>query len=94
MKTSLKILLHLLSMFILIGSAPVWADDDLEGVIELVNPSNKSFVLKGITFYVTEKTDYDDGLKSFSDLRKGLKVEVDYKDRDGKRFAKEIELDD
>ena len=76
------------------GLSPAWADDDLEGTIELVNPSNKSFVLEGITFYVTEKTDYDDGLKSFSDLRKGQKVEVDYKNRNGKHFAKEIELDD
>ena len=68
--------------------------DDLEGHIEFVDPVNQSFVVQGITFYVTPSTDYDDGLKSFADLRPGQKVEVDFKYRDGKHYATEIELED
>jgi hypothetical protein len=59
-----------------------------------VEPSNQSFVVQGITFYTTESTDYDDGLKSFTDLRPGRKVEVDFEYRDGKHYAIEIELED
>jgi hypothetical protein len=68
--------------------------DDLEGRIEFVDPFNQSFVVQGITFYVTPSTDHDDGLKSFADLRPDQKVEVDFKYRDGKHYATEIELED
>ena len=68
--------------------------DDLEGRIQSVDQGNKSFVVQGITFYATESTDYDDGLKSFADLHPGQKVEIDFRYRDGKHYATEIELDD
>jgi hypothetical protein len=77
-------------------SLPVLADDDddLEGRISSVNRSSQSFVLNGITVYTTNSTEYDDGLRSFSDLAPGQEVEVDFQYQNGKYFATEIELDD
>lgn len=74
--------------------APALLANDLEGHIESVNQEEQSFVVQGITFYTTASTDYDDGLRGFSDLKVGQKVEVDFEYRDGKHYAKEIELDD
>lgn len=65
-----------------------------KGRKESINQRSQSFVVKGKTFYATERTDYDDDLHRFSDLRVGQEVEVDYVIRQGKRYAKEIELDD
>ncbi|MFA7670137.1 MAG: DUF5666 domain-containing protein [Burkholderiaceae bacterium] len=77
-------------------SPAVWADDDhdVEGRIQSIDPQNGSFVVKGKTYHTDGRTDYDDDLNSFSDLRVGQKVEVDYVIRNGRRLAKEIELDD
>lgn len=67
--------------------------DDIEGLIESVAADTQSLVVQGITFYTTEKTDYDDGLKTFADLKPGQVVEVDFKYQDGKHYATEIELE-
>ena len=67
--------------------------DDLEGKVEAVDAGNQTFVVQGITFHVTKKTDYDDGLRQFGDLQVGQRVEVDFKYRDGKHYATEAELD-
>lgn len=69
-------------------------DRDVEGSIESINQQAQSFVVKGMTIHTTRSTDYDDDLNSFSDLKVGQRVEVDYVMRDGKRVAEEIELDD
>lgn len=70
-----------------------WAND-LEGHIESVNAGEQSFVVQGITFHVTERTDYDDGLRTFEDLAVGQRVEVDFEYREGRHYALEIELED
>lgn len=77
-------------------SSAGWADDDrdIEGQIESIDPQTSSFLVKGETFYADDRTDYDDDLNRFSDLKVGQRVEVDYVMRDGRRHAKEIELDD
>ena len=77
-------------------SPMAFADDDrdIEGTIQSIDQQSKSFVVNGETFLTDERTDYDDELNSFSDLKTGQRVEVDYVMRDGKRYAKEIELDD
>lgn len=67
---------------------------DLEGRIESINYQARTFVVEGKTFYADERTDYDDDLERFSDLRVGQRVEVDYVMRKGRRYAKEVELDD
>ncbi len=68
--------------------------DDIEGRIASINPDEQSFVVQGITFFVTPTTDYDDGLRRFSDLQVDQKVEVDFVFRDGRHYATEIELED
>ena len=65
-------------------SASVLADNEVEGRIESVKKSNQSFVMQGTEFFVTPSTKYEDGLKGFDDLKPGLKVEVEYQHRDGK----------
>ena len=67
--------------------------DDLEGVIESIALDSQSLVVQGIRFYATDKTDYDDGLKSFADLKSGQVVEVDFNYQEGKHYATEIELE-
>lgn len=91
MKTCFKALLG--CFFFVLYSSPALADD-VEGHIESINQSEQSFVVHGIKFFVTQTTDYDNGLKELADLRKGQKVEVDFEYRDGKHFATEIELED
>lgn len=68
--------------------------DDIEGRIESIDTERQTILVQGITFHVTGKTDFDDGLRNFADLAVGQKVEVDFKYREGKHFATEIELDD
>ena len=77
-------------------SSAAWANDDhdMEGQIESINQQARSFVIGGETFHADDRTDYDDELKSFADLKVGQRVEVDYEMRDGQRYAKEIETDD
>ncbi|AUN93976.1 DUF5666 domain-containing protein [Pseudazoarcus pumilus] len=80
------------AMFVSAAGA-AWADD-IEGVIERVDVSERTLMVQGITFHTIASTDYDDGLKRFEDLREGQRVEVDFTYRDGRHFATEIELDD
>ena len=91
MKNCFRVLLA--GFLLILFSNPVFADD-MEGRIESINKSNQSFVVQGIEFYATPSTDYDDGLKSFDDLREGQKVEVDFQYRDGKHYVTEVELED
>jgi hypothetical protein len=91
MKFKIKILMMVVLSVLWASSAIA---NDLEGYIESLDMSNQSFMVQGITFYTTESTDYDDGLKSFTDLRPGQKVEVGFEYRDGKHYAVEIELED
>ncbi len=69
-------------------------DDDIEGRISTIDYEQRSFVVNGVTIHTDRRTDYDDGLRHFGDLRVGQRVEVDFKRRDGRRIAEEIELDD
>lgn len=81
----------LASSLLLSGAA--WADNSIEGPIESIQASNQSVVVQGMTIITTQSTDYDDGLRSFQDLKVGQRVEIEYVMRDGKRYAQEIELD-
>lgn len=92
MKSHLKPLLAALS--IAAFSMPALADDDVEGQIESIDASSRSFVVQGERYHVTDTTDFDDGLRGFGDLKAGQRVEVDYTVREGRRVATEIELDD
>ncbi|MFA7553932.1 MAG: DUF5666 domain-containing protein [Spongiibacteraceae bacterium] len=67
--------------------------NDLEGVVESVDQAAQSFKVQGITFYTSENTDYDDGLKQFADIEVDQRLEVDFKYQDGKHYATEIELE-
>ena len=69
-------------------------DDDIEGRITAINYEQRSFVVNGVTIYTDRRTEYDDDLRHFGDLRVGQRVEVDVKLRNGRRVAEEIELDD
>lgn len=89
MKLSLKSVL--LSSTFLATSLSAQAND-IEGEIYSINVETQSFVVQGITFYTTTKTDYDKGLKTFADLKVGQKVEVDFEYRDKRHIATEIEI--
>lgn len=91
MKRSCDVLVSGSLLFLLSG---VVLADDLEGRIETISKESQSLVVQGITFYVTETTDYDDGLRTFDDLHPGQKVEVDFQYREGRHYVTEIELDD
>ncbi|MEA5392430.1 DUF5666 domain-containing protein [Cyanobium gracile UHCC 0139] len=94
----MNLLHHTLAASLLLGTVatPVLADssDSLEGKIQSIDAGRRSFVVRGQTFLTNAATDYDDGLKTFSDLKTGMKVKVDHSRRGGTRYAKEIELDD
>lgn len=90
MKTSLNTVIF--SSLLMLSTSAV--ANDLEGDIEEINEDNQSFVVQGIEFFVTETTDYDDGLRSFADLMVGQRVEVDFQYREGSHYATEVELDD
>lgn len=68
--------------------------DDIEGTIEAVDAQARTLTVQGITFITNDRTDYDDGLRGFEDLKVGQRVEVDFKYRDGQHIATEIELED
>jgi hypothetical protein len=94
----MTLLHHALAASLLLGAVttPVLADsaDSLDGKIQSINAGKRSFVLQGQTMYTNASTAYDDGLKAFADLKPVMKVKVDHSQRDGKRYAREIELDD
>ncbi len=89
---------HALAASLLLGTVatPVLADssDSLNGKIQSVDAGRRSFVVEGQTLLTNASTDYDDGLKTFADLRPGMTVKVEHSQRGDTRFAKEIELDD
>ena len=89
----MKLFAVFLAGFISVFSISAVADD-IEGKVEAIKTDEQSFVVQGITFYVSESTHYEDGLKGLSDLQEGQKVEVDFRIKDGKHIATEIELDD
>ena len=90
----IRLMTALMSFLLLQGVAPAFADDDLKGRIESVSHRDKSFVVRGIRVFAIPTTDYEDGLRGFDDLRKGQKVEVEFKYHEGKPIAMEIELED
>ncbi|MCS4308047.1 serine protease inhibitor ecotin [Rheinheimera pacifica] len=90
MKLNLKTLLLATTVATVSISAQA---DDIEGKIEAINAEAQSFVVQGITFFTETTTDYDDGLKTFADLKVGQNVEVDFEYRDKRHIATEIELE-
>lgn len=78
----------------IVSFSVVASANDLEGVIDSINPEQQSFIVQGIEFFTTETTDYDDGLRSFADLQISQRVEVDFVYRDNRHYATEVELDD
>ncbi|QJD57930.1 DUF1344 domain-containing protein [Pseudomonas sp. gcc21] len=68
--------------------------DDIEGNIESIDKEAMSLVVDGKSFSTNEQTEYEDELKSFSDLQQGMRVEVDYEETNGEMIATEIEVDD
>lgn len=91
MGNGIKVLLAGLLFVLWAGPA---AANDLEGTIESIERDASSFTVQGITFFATDATDYDDGLKGFDALQQGQRVEVDFDYRDGRHLATEIELED
>ncbi|WP_265923410.1 DUF5666 domain-containing protein [Cupriavidus nantongensis] len=69
-------------------------DDDIEGVVEKVDPAARSFVIKGQSIYVDGNTKYDDGLDRFEDIKVGDRLEVDVHNKDGRKVAHEIDRED
>lgn len=93
MKPSIAILG--LSLGLALASSNALAgDNEIEGYVESVDPGSQSVMVEGIVFYTDRRTEYDDGLRSFHDLRPGQKVEVEFIYRDGVHIATEIELED
>ncbi len=78
---------------LLVVAMPAHAND-IEGIIESIDTEEETFVLQGITFETGATTFYDDGLKEFSDLHEGIRVEVDFQFQDGRHVATQIELED
>ncbi len=78
---------------LLIVGIPAALANDLKGIVESVSSGNQSFVIQGITFFTTPSTEYEEGLRSFADLKPGQRVEVDFLIRDGRHYVKEVELD-
>jgi hypothetical protein len=79
---------------LLVASMPVLADHDLEGQITKLDAGNRTLVVNDITIHTDERTHYGDGLKSFADLKIGQRVEIESEGREGRRLAREIELED
>lgn len=69
------------------------ADDDIKGPVSAIDAANGTFVVQGITIHTNDRTDYDDGLTGIGDLKEGMRLEVDYETREGRNYAKEVELD-
>lgn len=68
--------------------------DDVEGAITSIDNQTRSVTVNGQAFYVDDKTDYDDDYKRFEDLKVGDRVEIDYRDDNGRKLITEIEKDD
>ncbi|AFY28634.1 DUF5666 domain-containing protein [Cyanobium gracile] len=79
-----------------VPSLPRWPIPEvpLEGKIQSIDASRRSFVVGGQTLLTNASTHYDDGLETFADLKPGMKVKEDHSQRGDRRFAREGELDD
>lgn len=77
----------------LFSPAGVALADDLEGTISSIDSKTRSITVEGQAFYVDDKTDYDDDYKRFEDLKVGDRVEIDYRDDNGRKLITEIEKD-
>lgn len=84
----------ILASLMLAGASMAAHADDIEGVVESVDVEAGRFVVDGIEFEVDARTEWEDGLHSLADLHPGMRIEVDYDYRDGRRVATEVELDD
>ena len=54
---------------VLAGLSVTATAEDLEGRIEAIDAASQTFTVQGVTFQATDQTDYDDGLRQFSDLK-------------------------
>lgn len=68
--------------------------DDIEGVIQAVDVNSRSVTIHNMPVTITDTTIYDGFRFEFSDLRPGMRVEIDYFSHDGKLVATKIERDD
>lgn len=91
MKTTFMHWTAIAALGFLCGST-AWADD-VDGRITSIDADAQTFVVEGVTFHVTDRTKYEDGLNDFSGLQQDQRVEVDYEIRDGIHYATEIEPD-
>lgn len=68
--------------------------ETLKGRVDVVNQSNKTLVVAGITFQTTAETRYNEALQTFTNLKQGQKVTVEF-DRSGSNLytAKAIALE-
>lgn len=82
------------SAALLFASTAISDDLDVEGQVESLNAAEQTLVVAGHTYRTDDRTDYDDDLVRFEDLRVGDRVEIDYAVVDGQRVAREIEKDD
>ncbi len=87
MKMCLRITLA--ALLPLIFALPVLANE-IEGPVEAIDRGSRTFKAEGITFHITEETDFDD-FDSLEEMKVGHEVEVDFEYRDGKHFALEVE---
>lgn len=65
--------------------------DDVEGTIASIDTKTRSLVVNDQAYHVDDKTDYDDEYKRFEDLKVGDRVEIDYRDDNGRKLITEIE---
>ncbi|TXK65119.1 DUF5666 domain-containing protein [Alkalisalibacterium limincola] len=77
-------------------AAPVALADEneIKGYVESIDWASQSVMVQGIVFYTDHRTEYDDDLRYFGDLRVGDEVEVEFIYRHGVHIATEIELED
>jgi hypothetical protein len=90
----IRMTLFVTSAILLATAGLVQAGNEVEGRITQIDTENRTLTVQGIIFLTDERTDYDDGLRRFEDLREGQRVEVEFIYRDGRHIATEIELDD
>lgn len=72
------------------GINPFNNEKEVTGVVETVDAENNTLTVDGIQYTVTDNTEYE-GISGLSDLSTGDEVEIEYKETDGGREAKEVE---
>ncbi len=90
----MKLIMRSVAMAALLLGGTAVASNEVEGRIDAIDHDARTLTVQGIAFHTTDRTDYDDGLNSFDDLRVGQRVEVEFRYEDGRHVATEIELDD